>query len=484
MNVKATLELAETRLVWPQTTRVVSTLENAGEEAIEHVNVGNERASAALGLTDVETGHARRLAQAPPPGVFYGDVTLAPGERLTEAFRLSRRVPLPGPGLYSLRAHHTWEGGGVDSIPVRFEVVAASPRALDLATTTGGPAGDVRCAWVNAGPKASSLWLSLVDTSSAAFSSSTRLAEVPADAAPVLSAPPLGPSVQQYVAWIAGASLAYAVHREGQVTPGAIPLDGPGYAIVPPLLEAPFDPKGRPSAEAVLLREAPGGFHVRVARLDGPGALGEPVLVEGPVPRWARTAYRADASRCTVFLAPRRLRAGEPAISVSVAAWRSGRPVEVVANWPGVLLAADQRLAGDGTAIGVALLDMHAGEGGPRYALQRWRVTPDDRFEEGTLTRIAWGRDEPAARVVFRIDSLGGVCALLEGKESGAWLRADGAGHVAPLACLPEPGAVPRDVFFVDWTEPAILYDDPRAGLRIATAAPRRPVLSPAGIQA
>lgn len=478
MTLKATLELAETRLLWPQTTRGVVTLENVGEDPVERVNAELDQARTALSVTALETGEVRLFARPPPPGGPFYSVSIAPGERLEDRLLLSSRARLPGPGIYSVRAHAAWEGGAVDSVPVRVEVVRAAPRAVRLVTTSGGPAGHVYCAWVNAEGDSGALWLSLLTTNADAdFAVSTRLARAPLTASPVLSAPPLGPSAHRFVAWTARCSLVCAVHAsEQQVTTCMVELDATDYLIAAPLLEAPFAPGAAPHAEALLIHEIPGGYELRVAQLGATATLGPAVSCEGPVPRWAHIAYRADGSRCTTFLAPRWLRPGEPAIAVSLGPWEpDAPPVQPVlqGNWPGVLLAADQTMTAEGTALGVALLDM--GIDAPRYALQRWRVTTEGRFEEGTLTWVAWERANPIAHAVLRVNVQHDPCALLlSGGPDAGWFRCDARGEVVSLAGVIDPMAAPVDVFFVNWTEPAILYNDPRCGLRIHTGRGER----------
>jgi hypothetical protein len=483
-KVTLTLDLDETRLLWPQTTRGVVTLENSGPEPIERINKEIDQARCALSVTAVETGEMTLFAEPPPPGGPFYDLSLAPGQKHEERFTLSNRARLAGPGLYSVRAYCTWEEGTVSSVPVRVEVLAAAPRFARLATTSGGPAGNVLCAWINAEGDAGTLWLSTLSTSGGGgFAATTRLCPVPLTATPVLSVPPLGPSSRQYVAWAARGSLGYAIHASGQVTTGSIDL-GAEHLVATPLLEAAFAPDVAPYAEALLIGEAAGGYQLRVARITGAsGTVGEPVLCEGPMPRWAHTAYRADESRCTTFLAPRWLKPGEPAVSVQIGAWSPGEPPEatsLVANWPGVLIAADQCLAADGTAYGAAIINLGADK--PRYALQRWRVTADDRFEEGTLTWIAWSREDPIARAVLRVNAQQDLCALLLAEEKGAgFFRCDARGQVVSFNAVIEATAAPVDVFFVDWTTAAILYTEPRCGLRILSTAPHRRPISPAG---
>lgn len=472
MTLKATLELAETRLFWPQTTRGVVTLENVGEDPVERVNAELDQAQTALSVTALETGEASLFAKPPPPGGPFYSVSIAPGEKLEDQFLLSSRVRLPGPGIYSVRAHAAWEGGAVDSIPVRVEVVRSAPRAVSLVTTSGGPAGHVYCAWVNAEGDSGALWLSLLTTGADPdFAVSTRIARVPITATPVLSAPPLGPSARRYVAWTARRSLVCAVYAHDQVTTCMVELDGADALIAAPLLEAPFAPGAAPHAEALLIQEVPGGFALRVAHLGATAALDPAVLCEGPLPRWAHIAYRADGSRCATLLAPRWLRPGEPAVAVSLGPWEPDAPPSppsLQANWPGVLIAADQAMTAEGAALGVALLDM--GVDAPRYALQRWRVTAEGRFEEGTLTWVAWSCADPIVYAVLRVNAQHAPCALLlSGGQDAAWFRGDARGEVVSLAGVIDPMAAPVDVFFLDWTEPAILYNDPRCGLRIHT---------------
>jgi hypothetical protein len=470
MTLKATLELAETRLVWPQTTRGVVTLLNVGEEPAERVNQELDRAETALGVTDLSTAKATLFARPPPPGGPFHSVTIAPGEAHHDRFVLGRRVDLPGPGMYSVRAHAAWEGGSSDSIPVRVEIVAAAPRLARVVTTSGGPGGHVYCAWVNAENESGALWLSLITASpDLAFVETTRLARVPITATPVLSVPPLGPSSHRYVAWTARRSLVWAMTNAGQVVTSVVELDAADYLIATPVLEAPFVPGEAPYAEALLIHEIAGGFQLRVARLAAPSTVGPAVRCEGPMPRWAHIAYRADAGRSTTFFAPHWRSPGEPAIAVSLGAWEPGSdpaPPELQASWPGVLFAADQCLTADGTALGVMLLDV--GLDAPRYALQRWKVTPEGRFEEGTLTWVGWEHASPIARAVLRVNAAHEACLLLlsSGADAG-WFRWTGRGEVESLAGAIGATATPMDGFFFDWTKPAILYNDPGTGLRI-----------------
>ena len=320
------------------------------------------------------------------------------------------------------------------------------------------------------------------------FISTVRLADVPKAAVPVLSAPAGRAPHAQYVGWIDDAKLGVAIHQMGRVETRALDLGAPGYQLVAPLLEVPFAPDMPAHAEALLAREAPGGFQLVVARLHQDEGLGDAVAVDAPPFVWAHTLQRTDLGRSTLFFVPRQ-RGDERVLTLLHASWRPGGTPEhllPVGTWAGVLLAADQRLGANGMGVGAAILDV--GHEAPSYVVQRWRVLPDGRFEEGTLSRVEWPYDAPIEQAIERVDPFGGAHALLRGGPGGRFHAWRPGGHVSPLAddlAATEAGSAPMppaDIYFLDQTDPVIVFSDPRAGLRVWSSTPRRRAISPAGL--
>lgn len=479
MAVTATLSLAKTRLLWPQSTVVRATLVNDTDAPLEDVNREHYRAEPAVGVTAIETREGRWFSQSLPPGADPPSLTLAPGETLDVSFDLARRATIPGPGAYEVRVRFAWEGGKVETPPALVEVLPGAPETWSLSTRTGTQIGDALCAWVHHAREAPALWLTTIETTmSGALGESVVLAALPDVVFPVLSVPPATVPSRVWVGWTFEGELRYVTYANGARGGGAVALDRDDWQLIPPLLEDPPSERA-PSAEALLVSVDPDAYWLRVARLEEGAAPEEPVRVEGAGPVWARTAYRSDGSRATVLLHPGALYDGRPVVSAAVSRWKRGAapgaPVSL-ATWMGALSAADLLLRHDDRVVGAALLDQGAG----RYVLQRWSIDREGRYAEDPPRALAWPPEVAIDDAMLRVDAFGEPHVLLRTMSDGRWFWCSPAGF-SSLETASED-ARPVDIVFVGQTTPAVLQAVPGRGLSIVPTASVRRGAPPNGV--
>lgn len=495
MDQTVSLMFEKTRFLWGESTPVTIQLENRGAEPLAYLNYSNHDAMPTLIVKSVETGVETEHKRLEVPGAMPPPVTVEPKTTWEYRFDLNKEIEFPSAGEFNVYARCDWgRSEKAQSDPVRVEVMPTSPQAFDTATTGGGPVGDLFCAWVNLEEEeeSDSLWLSLISTSGEArILQSLPICEIPKEARPVLSVPPNAPPTSQYVAWIEDQILNHIVHTYGRLEIGGVGLNAPGYEIVPPLFEDPFEPGAKQGAEALLIREVEGGWLLCAVDLDGGvitardsssgggGGVGSSsppndLFVKGPMPLQNYTAYRSDASRRTVFSQQNNLSADRASVSLSVAGWAKGslpQTPKLLAEWEGVLVAADQCLTATDALVGAALLYVPpaaaAAADSHFYELRRWRLEADDTFIETGNLPLFWKPGTAIEKAVLRIRQDEKMFALLKNTEDNLWRLFDGE-ELKLLADSLQNIAEPIKIFFVDQSVPCILFPDAESGLRLA----------------
>jgi hypothetical protein len=489
MSVKCTLKLGETNLLWQQTTDCRAKIENAGRETITAVNINSQRGMPTLSFTCLKSGEVTYFVQSVPLDEAMPANELLPRESLDHTFTLPGGSGFHECGSYEIRAHYVWNDGKghAESPPVRVEVIKAEPCPFTLTTTasTGVSSQLFFCAWVNETPGAYTLWLAAIRTAAKEgpkFEKCIPVANLRGSVKPVLSVPANRIPCRQYMAWVDDQKLFWVSHEHGKLESGSLDLDRPGYELLVPLLEAPFEPEhgGSKYADALLIRAESNGWQLRQERLGDGASPGQTVNVQGPAPEWGRIAYRSDAGSLSFFLSRQ-----DHKTTLLLSSWGRGKPVAVpehLLTWSGTLLAADLGLTADDLAVGTALLDIgpdpsslsiaHARlyePNSPTYVLRSWRFSSDDQFEvlPDILLRWdqAWGRIE---QFILRLNVHGQPYALVRSMKK-QWLMCDSSGDVSVLT-----GAAvthlqgPKDILFSQGESPFILYTDSGCGFKMA----------------
>lgn len=476
MSVSAELKLNETRLLFQQSTDCVAELKNAGPSPISKVNPDNMGAGATLVLTDVATGDVRTFATPVQPGVQSVDVNLDKGESLKDEFFLSDRVTIPAPGIYELKARYQWGlGSTVESPAVRIEVLESRPRSTFPVVLQKPPTQLYLVAWLNVIDVAKGsfqVWLSHVTGyGRPKVRQCFHVADVDKVVQPALAAPPNGQSGVQWVAWLNGDRLVYALNRGSEVTAeSTFKLDDDTYRLIPPLL---LNPTARGESiqgfDALLYGSVPetSKHFLGVAHLtpSGKGELSQPIEVPATAPVWASTAHLANGDRYT-FMAINGLNSA----SLEMARWsatKSPAKIGTVASWPARCLACDFAL-GESDAVLGAMVGEVGTDASRDYTLYTWRFGAPDQFQDAGKVRIAVPEGVGVDQAIVRVNADGVPFALLRttGKRA-AWYF---CGPKGTLMALPSDAAdfrMPGDILFRDGGDPVIMFGDPPRGFQL-----------------
>ncbi|WP_437483754.1 hypothetical protein WME75_43400 [Sorangium sp. So ce1014] len=473
MSVHVRLELEPPVLRWPQLPACRVTLVNGGGEALRDINVEDPRGRAVLELTDLATGEQTEIA-APilDPSVFLlsEPCSLEPGAQLEDAFYLGRRLSLPRPGRYRLRARFRWDDGEARSDAVPFEVQAAPAAALAVEPERGGPMSALVCAW-NDRDAGTMRLTSIAQQPAPAAGPTVDLARTAALAAPILSVPADRLPGRQYVAWIVDRELGYAVHEHGAIERGQLDLQASDWRLIGPACELSTEAPGAPDAELLLLRDEGSRWRLRAIRLVQAAVLGADVVVSGPAPAWARVVHRPDGERRVFAVA-----SASGATSLWRGSWSPGRgPTRLRAaiEGPGRLLAAAAQLGAGGCSVGAALVAV-ATPRGRLHALWSWSLAEDDAFAHRT-TELTCLADASVDEAFVAVDQRGSAAVLARRAE--AWSFVD-AGR--PDVAVPAPAlASPLQLSFLRGRTPVVVYAEPEQGLFVRPLVDLPPFLPP-----
>lgn len=474
--VKATLEVAETRLIYQQTTLCRGEITNQGRATLRNLNPENRGAAPTILVTNLADGTITRHRTPYAPEEASQEESLAPGASLTYPFSLTAAIEFPGPGEYELQLLYEWEGGELRSPAVRVELLGSIPRRLHLVSGKGGFAPLHYGAWIrqpDSESKKFSLCMAHVLTLAKpqvedVYPLVQDLSEV---VEPWLGVPPNEDVNDQWVAWIAKSSLYYLVCREKTTTaPKTEPLDGECRVVPPVLLNIGRDSKVE-SADVVLYQSgtAQGAGRLRIKHLNPAKRSADDSLeLPGSAPIWGANVYLSNRMRHTFLITEIRPAGG---VSLKAATWSALKPPAAIAElaaWKAGCLAADAALGADDVALGAALLE--AGEpGAPTYALQPWRLKPPADFQSGNAVAVRWLEKKAISSAIVRVDADGAPYALLQG-AAGAWYFCDPKGNVSVLPPTAEQLKPPADILFRGGTDPVLLYSDPGRGFQLSKA--------------
>lgn len=477
MNVKAKLQLDETRLLFQQSTRCYTNLVNDGDELLENINPNNLKGAAEISLKNIETDKTTLHAKKNLPESEHPVLSLQIGEKLIDTFQLSSLFEFPSCGVYELRAHFEWNEGDVASEPVWVEVQPAKPQFFITETTHGSQIGDIFCVWINKNNERNSLYLSKIDSSDEThFISTNEIAEIPQEVKPALSVAANAIPTRQYCAWILGNKLNYVIYSRGQIQSNVFELDADDYEIIPPLLEDPWDEGVRQFAEVLLLKKGTDSWQMRTVLLGEPPAMSKDVRkVKSVSPQWFRTVYRSTGERFTFILVPLS-RDGNPYVKLAMSVWKARTlptyPV-FVTNWQGTLVAADVLLAGDNRIVGAGLVKQH-NEEKTEYVIQKWSLDKNDELKLSTLPLLLWNEKWTIEHAILRVNGEGTTFMLVKGGPESKWFWVDGAGEITSLGELSPQINLPANIIFVNFIYPALLYTDKNCGLKLHYLGPKR----------
>jgi len=476
MSVRAELKLDETKLLFQQSTDCVAELKNTGPSSISNVNPNNLGAGATLLLTDVATGEVRTFATPKQVGVQSADTSLAKGESLKDEFFLNDRITIPAPGIYELKAHYEWGfGSEVDSAPVGLEVLESRPRNTYPVVLEGPPTQLYLVAWINVIDAAMGrfeVWLSQVTGyGKPMVRQCFHVADVNKVLEPILAAPPNTQSGVQWVAWLDGDRLVYALNRGSEVTSeSTFKLDDDKYRLIPPLL---LNPPARGESiqgfDALLYGTDPDASKrflvVAHCTPSGKGELGRPIEAPGTAPVWASTAHLANGDRYTLMAI-----IAMNSSALQMARWSASKSpgkIETVGSWPAKCLACDFALSESDDVLGAMLGE--SGSGASRqYALYKWRFAAPDRYQDAGKVAIALPEGVGVDQAIVRVNLDGVPYALLRtaGKQA-AWHFCGPDGALSGLSGDAAKFRMPGDILFRKGLAPVIIFGDPPRGFQL-----------------
>ena len=484
MNIKAKLTLKDTKLLWQETTLCYTELFNDSDEEIINVNPDNWRGGATFCLTNLLTGektyHSRKLL----PEIESAGISLASGGMLTDEIVLSSILRFPTSGLFELQAKYSFDGGEVESAPVRVEVIRADPQGLVTETAMGSQAGDLYCVWTNRLQDGFDLYLSTIDTAFEPIVLSTnKIGKLSMLCEPSISIPANKIPARQHVAWIAGDKLHYVICETGGLRSGSLELNSREYKIVPPLLEDVGNGNTIQFAEVLLTSVRPDGWRLRTVLLDGSPSFADEIrTIHSIPPEWFQTVYRSTGERYTFFILPQS-RDGNPYLKLAMSMWRErvapSSPV-FLSNWNGSLVAADILLAADDRIVGAVLLKRED-EGRVEFVVEKWTLDQNDELRVSTTAPIRWNEDWIIEHAFLRVNGDGVAFMLFKGGPESKWYWVDGAGDFESLGDLSSRISLPADIIFTSFIYPAIVYTDKECGLRFHYLGPNRVYRPPTG---
>ncbi len=470
MSGIASIEIEQRELVWGESARGTVTLANEGDETLSYLNSANRGSMPTFVLTDVKTGESREFfdLKLPDSGEPASEVEV--DAVWSRDFDLQSTVDLPAPGTYELRARFKWSGGGTLSEPVGITVTAADPVGFAMETGSGGPFGDLFCAWTNRIDATAEIWLWQVETIfDTKIKRSRRILEVPTTIRPILSVPGNTASTGKYIGWLDGSELKI-VEIESAGAAISVTLDAPDYSIVPPLMEPRSGADDSSVCEVLLAKPAGESWRIGVVAAEGGSAL-KLTELPGPFPVAFRTAYGSDGVRRTTFLQAMKSD-GESVVRLSCVDWPRGSGSFVkraISEWPAVFIAFDQAILEDDSVAGAVIT---APEEGNQFDIRSWRIATNGEFRWGPSHRIK-GK---FSNGVVRTTPEGSVIALFQNEANGVWWMFDSVLGLRELPDILQGMSEPLGLFFVDRRIPAVMFNDPGCGLRIAYPAqkPRR----------
>lgn len=475
----AQLNVERTKLIYQQSTVCTAELRNGGRTVLRNVNPRNHAAGPTLVLTNRDTGMVTRHHPRGKPGGVRPPADVPPGQRLEMEFMLTELVAVPEPGTYDLQAAYEWNDGAGSAISpsIQLEITPSRPQYAHIVTPFGGAAPRYLAVWLNEpdpGEKKREVWLAHISTSKKPMvTRCTLLAEATQGAKPYLSVPPNAIPRAQWVGWVDAKNLTYLVHQRGSVSDlKSFKLPSPDCRIIPPLLQnPPARGKKIPGADVLLYERAPDGtdgtfFVLRLAE-SGCSALGAPLVMSGPAPRWAETAYLSSDTRHTFFVVP--VQGGS---SLRLHRWSStrtlaGEPKEL-ASLNGDCIAGALWITAEDVVRG-AVLTATGSRKNWTYTFHKWSMQPPDTFVPGEKIPLALPRDAGIQQAVLSVDVLGKPYALVMSDAPGnPWFycAADGTVRSVPQAF----GAVqnPAQVVFRRMEDPTILYAAAPRGFQFA----------------
>ncbi len=478
MAVTATISLDEHDLLYQQVAICTAELRNADKAAVRNVNPRNLGGGPTILLTNVDTGDVSRFSQPRKQGVPPQLVDLAGGAQLTREFALSDFIEFPGPGKYDLQAYYEWDGGAGEatSPPVRLTLRPSNPRTAWVESTHGGAAPYYAIAW--SGPRDATdtrheLYLSTISTvKRPRVIECSLLEETAGPVQPYVSVPPNAAPHVQWVAWVADSSLHYLIHQSGRVSNAMkARLPSAHCRIVPPLLQnPPKRGKNVPGASVVLYERAPEATegHLLVLHLSANGTVRSeaPMVLLGPAPRWAETAYLSNQERYT-FVAT----LSERKTALQVLPWSAHAGLKApvpLADWPGRCVAGDLWLTEDDQVVGALLL-----ESGPdtarTYAFQTWKYRHPNQFDAVGKIDLSVPTDMGLEYANVSINAAGRPYAMVRGNGKGRpWFYCDAKGSVMPMPRAAEEYQAPMQVLFRRTTDPTIMYTVAGRGFQFA----------------
>ena len=197
-------------------------------------------------------------------------VPLPPGGSVEREFPLLESVPLARPGDYEITAliEHSAADRPAESPPLRLRFRPAAPRGLQLVSVSGGAAGLLYGATVNArSDPPEVVRYALAKSGHRGVIDARAVAPAPLAAEPMLSTPRnLTVEHSHFVAWLVDSALAFThVDAEGRAErPGLVSLSG-GDARIVALSITPYEAAARePTGEALVVQ----GSRATGSRLD------------------------------------------------------------------------------------------------------------------------------------------------------------------------------------------------------------------------
>ncbi len=479
MPVTATIEVDRTDLCVHDRVWCTVRIENSTRNLLSDLNPDNARSLPTILLTDVASGEIVRHARGRPLGGDEPTENLDPGKSIEARRSLQDLVPLPGPGSYDLQSHYTWGGGVGEALspPVRLEIRPVHPRNAFTVPSRGGTSGLLYTAWVQSaepGGDEWEVWLGAIDPDRRPkLIESVKMGEVKRPLHPVLSVPPNTNPAVQWVAWLDGDAVYFALHRNGETCEPeslSIPVERAARIIPPLLLQSSRPGEQFPGAVATLYEpdeEGTGGqfllLYLQAAVKGGP-KLKDRIPLPDLKLIWAHTAYLSSMRRSTFLIA----HAAEGGCALKVSNWSALRPPAApadLATWDIKFVAGHVMVTRGDFARGVVLGETTT-PGQPRFVLHQWAYTERGEFMSADPIPVAWPRAEGIAHAIVRINEHGAAYGLLQTDDKERmWFFCKHDGSVQQLSV---PIRLPADILFRYGDDPTIMYTDPDRGFQFA----------------
>lgn len=475
MGLDITFMIEQADMIYQHDPACWIKLKNAGATTLTIWDPKLVPGQPALTVLDVKTGQERHHSKKPPPGkpAVPREISLQPGETVTDVFRLRQRVGTLMPGKYELSAVYEYgeDQRHVKSSPVSITIRQATASHLSLVSGRGGAATFFYGAWVNVAAETPELTRTMFHFMlGGGVKNVLPVAPVDVRARPVVSAPRnTSAAPGQWFAWLLGDTLnaLYFDEKKGASPALRARLQTEDATIVSPLYFDTLLQDGTPRGGALLCLGRPGaeGFQILSLGLTPGEATVEGSLnVAGVYPAWIESLVASDGSRRVVYV---QTQDGDTSLWSTV--WphttsSTGESVEpkLLASWSGRFLSAGFTATETDQILGTCLIwsepldeDLENTEEQSRLEFVQWSYRPDGKFIEKGKQEVTWTSEEPIEEARISVNGEGTPAALLK-DQGGRWFVCGGSGDTQPAPGQFMETKLPIDLAFLG-AEPVIV---------------------------